>query len=569
MSLPLLILASLWACADVGGTVADAQGRRDTLVIGVPSDAKNMLYVVSSSASDSAIIEATTSSLFDSDFSCALRYTPEMATEWSFSEDGTRIDMTLRDDLTWEDGTRLTARDVAATYALVADPKVGSPRLDMTEHMRPDARPHVIDDTHLRWEFTHAYDRTTMLAHTSLTPVPAHRLRDADPGSLRSHPLNALAPLSSGPWRVATWEKNARLVLAPNDAWTGPVEDRPRLRRVIFKVLPEYATRLVELENGAIDLMEGVLVADADKLATEHPEISLHRRGWRSMDYVAWNSLDPADVRATAGTRAKGQVPDPTRVKPHPIFADREVRRALAGALDVERMIADLLTSRVTGEVYGRPAIGTITPALCGVHADDVAPVPYAPDAARARLAELGWRDTDGDGILDKAGQPMRFTLLLNSGNARREKAAVLVQAQLRRVGVDVQLDKVESNAFFERLRRRDYEAALSGWSAGLFVDPGSIWGEGSAFNFTSYRNPRVTALIAQGLAEPDPERARATWQELQRVIHEDQPYAFLYWMDEIVAVHDRFQDTTIDVLSPYRRLNRWSVPADRVKYRY
>jgi peptide/nickel transport system substrate-binding protein len=427
----------------------------------------------------------------------------------------------------------------------------------------------VVDDTHLTWEFTHAYDRTTMLAHTGLTPVPAHRLHGADPGSLRSHPLNALAPLASGPWRVATWEKNARIVLAPNDAWTGPAEDRPRLRRVIFKVLPEYATRLVELENGAIDLMEGVLVADADKLAAEHPEIALHRRGWRSMDYVAWNVLDPTDVRARAASLRPGEPLDVDRVAPHPIFADREVRRALAGALDVDRMIRDLLTSKGTGEVYGRPAIGTITPALCGVHADDVARIPFAPDAARARLAELGWRDTDGDGILDKGGRPMRFTLLLNGGNARREKAAVLVQAQLRRVGVDAQLDKVESNTFFERLRRRDYEAALSGWSAGLFVDPSSIWGEGSAFNFTSYRNPRAAELIAKGLAEPDPERARVVWQELQHVIYDDQPYAFLYWMDEIVAVHERFRDATIDVLSPYRRLNRWYVPADRVKYRY
>jgi peptide/nickel transport system substrate-binding protein len=452
----------------------------------------------------------------------------------------------------------------------VADPKVASARMEMTRHMLPDGRPHVVDDTHIVWKFSRAYDRTTMLAHTGVALAPEHLLRSADRGSLRSNPLNAQMPLASGPWKVGTWEKNARLILVPNERWTGPKERAPRLRRVIFKVLPEYATRLVELENGAIDLMEGILVADADKLAAENPQVKLHRRGWRSMDYVAWNSLDVEDVKRARAALPAGEKLDPTKVKAHPIFADRDVRRALAGAVDVDKLIGDLLTSRTTGEVYGRPSIGTITPALCGVHNDDVKRLAFEPAATRAALDGLGWKDTDGDGIRnDASGRPMRFSLLINAGNARREKAAILVQSQLRQVGVDAQIEKVESNTFFERLRKRDYEAALSGWSAGLFVDPSSIWGENSEFNFTSYRNARVNELIAQGLAQPDPELAAPIWRDLQAEIYADQPYTFLYWMDEIVGVHERFQDTSIDILSPYRDLERWNVPADKVKYRY
>ncbi len=124
------------------------------------------------------------------------------------------------------------------------------------------------------------------------------------------------------------------------------------------------------------------------------------------------------------------------------------------------------------------------------------------------------------------------------------------------------------SNTFFERLRKRDYEAALSGWSAGLFVDPSAIWGPDSEFNFTSYRNPEVADLIAKGLSTPDPEAAKPIWMDLQQKVYDDQPYAFLYWMDEIVAVHSRFENTTVDILSPYRNLDDWSVPADKVKYK-
>jgi peptide/nickel transport system substrate-binding protein len=287
------------------------------------------------------------------------------------------------------------------------------------------------------------------------------------------------------------------------------------------------------------------------------------------MDYVGWNSLDPEDLKARAAGLPAGEKVDPDEVKPHPIFGDRAVRRALARAIDVDQLIRAILTSRTTGEVYGRPAVGTITPALCGVHNDDIARLTHDAAAARTELAGLGWEDHDGDGILDKGGTPFRFTLLINSGNARREKAAILIQAQLRRVGVDARVDKIESNTFFERLRKKDYEAALAGWSAALFVDPSSMWGRDSEFNFTSYRNPRVAELMDQGLREPDPARAQAMWKELQAILYEDQPYAFLYWMDEIVAVHGRFRDVSVDILSPYGKLWRWWVPPEQVKYRY
>jgi peptide/nickel transport system substrate-binding protein len=562
-----LSLLALLMTACSGGSSApapSADGPRDTLVIAAQSDAKDMLYVVSQSASDSHIISQTTLAPVDSDFDCSIKYKPQLAKEWSFSEDGKILKMTLRDDMKWPDGTPVTAKDIKFTFDLVADAAVASPRMESTARMVPDKRPLVIDDTHLEFHFTEAYDQTTMIAHTSLPAVPAHLLAGADRASLRGHALNATSPVANGPWKVASWEKNAKLVLEPNETYGG---DKPKLRRVIFKVLPEYATRLLELENGQIDIMEAVLVADADKLAKEHPEIRLHRRGWRSMDYVAWNSVDPDAYKKAAETAPAGQKVDASAVAAHPIFGDKEVRKALAMAIDVDKLIKDLLTSEATGDVYGRPSVGTITPALCGVHNDAIQRIPYSADAARVRLGELGWTDSNGDGTLDKDGKPLRFTLMTNAGNARRGKAAIIIQANLKAIGVDAQIEQIESNTFFERLRKRDYEAALSGWSAGLFVDPSAIWGPDSEFNFTSYRNPDVAELIKKGLSTPDPEAAKPVWQELQQKIYEDQPYAFLYWMDEIVAVHSRFENTTVDILSPYRNLDQWSVPADKVKY--
>ena len=543
---------------------------RDTLVIAYQSDADTLLSVVSQSASDSAIISNLNYPLTDSQFDCRLESLPALAKSWEWSEDGRVISMELRDDIQWSDGVQVTARDIAFTMELVEDPKVASPRISYIQQMVPGKRPLVIDDTHLEWHFTHAYDPVTQMSHISaLAIAPEHILRTADRATLRGNVFNR-EPVVNGLWKLGDWSRGERIVLEPNDRWTGPADQAPKLRRIIFRILPEYATRLMALERGEVDLLEAVQIADADRLRRTHPDIVQHRRGWRFLDYIAWNPLDPEDYKAVNRGVTTGSKVDLAGIKRNRLFGDARVRVALAKAIDVDKLINDLLTSRDTGERYGRPAVGTITPALCDVHNDDIPRLPYDPAAAKRDLAQLGWEDHDGDGILDQDGQPFRFTLMTNSGNPRRAKASVIIQAGLKEIGVDCRIEQIESNTFFERLRKKDFEAALSGWSAGLFVDPKNIWHSGPEyeFNFVSYSNPEVDLRIEEGLREPDPEKAVEMWRRLQALIYQDQPYAFLYWMDEIVAVHKRFQDVDIDILSPINNLHKWWVPADEVKYK-
>jgi peptide/nickel transport system substrate-binding protein len=315
----------------------------------------------------------------------------------------------------------------------------------------------------------------------------------------------------------------------------------------VFRILPEYQTRLIELEKGGIDLMTDITVADADKLRKSNPEINLVRRGWRSNDYVAWNLKNP-------------------------LFEDKAVRKALAHAVDVDSMIAKLHTSE-TGEAYAKRMTGTITPALCGVYNDAIVPIPHNIEEAKGMLAAAGWTDTDSDGVIDKDGKKFEFTLSTNNGNKVRADAQVLIQAQLKQVGIKVNLEKLDTNAFYENLRKRDYDSALAGWAAGLFVDPTNLWHcdteeKRYEFNFTSYCNPEVDALIAKGMSTPDPKESAVVWKEFQEKLHEDQPYMFLWWQDEIVGIHDRFENTTIDVLGAFGNLHQWEVPADKVKYK-
>ncbi len=597
---PAALVALLASC---GGPAPEAEpssagGQRDTLVIALGADANNLISVVSASASDGDIMSNIFYPLVDGEFDCDLKAKPALAKSWSWSEDGTVLSMELRDDITWSDGQKFTASDIAFTMELVEDPVVASPRLAYIQSLKEGARPKVIDDTHIEWHFTHAYDRTTQIFHAAvLEPVPRHVLADADRSTLRGHPFNT-DPVVNGRWVISKWDRNQKIVLEPNPKWSGDAEETPKLRRVIFRVIPEYATRLVELETGGIDLMDRLQIADADRLREEHPEIKLHRRGWRSMDYVGWNMLDRDDFRAKkdaaqaaydaeieridavggtdaetaeAKTTAKDLLAvDLTTVTPNPLFGDRDVRRALARAVDTDKLIGDLLTSTRSGEAYGRPSVGTITPALCSAHNDDIKRLAYDPAAAKAELAALGWTDTNNDGTIDKDGREFRFSLETNSENPRRAKAAVIIQANLADVGIKVDIEKVEFNKFVDNHRKKNFDAFLGGWSAGLFIDPTVIWhsGEEYEFNFGSYANPKVDRLIETGLKTPDPAESNPIWKEMQAEIYGDQPYLFLYWMDEIVGIHERFDGAKIDVQSAYRDLHSWSVPEDKVKYK-
>ncbi len=559
---------ALVACGPKAPAPVADEFPRDTLIIAYSADVESLISVVPQSGADMEVLAAITQMPLLPEFDCGLKYRPLIAESWSFSEDGKTLAMTLSDDFTWTDGTQVTAHDVAFTYELVADAAVASPRRDFIEHMVPGAAPRVIDDTHLEFEFTQAYDQPTMLAHaTGVELIPRHALADADWASLRGNAFHD-KPVTNGPFRLEARDPGQTITLVPNEAWSGPEAMKPRLNRVIFKILPEYSTQLLELEAGTVDMVPELQVADADRLARDHPEIAIRRRGYRAMEYVGYNQIDPARYQELAAAAGE-DLPAPADAGPHPLLGDVRVRRALTQAIDIDRMMREQFASEATGEVFAKRAVGTISPSLCAAHADDVSLLPHDLDAARALMAEAGWTDSDGDGVLDREGRRFSISLLNSSGKPRREAIAVTAQAALKELGVEVQIETVEFNTYVDRAIRKDFDALVGGWSMDFFVDPTGKWhsGPGHTYNFVSYADPDVDALIEAGLATADPAEAADIWRRFQHAVYEDQPYTFLWWWDEVVGVHGRFQDVQVDLLSSFGDLWEWWVPVDQVKY--
>jgi peptide/nickel transport system substrate-binding protein len=438
--------------------------------------------------------------------------------------DSSAIRYHLRRDLLWSDSVPVTAHDVVWSYQAYGDPRAASPRQDYLEHI---ASVTAEDDSTVVFQFHRRYPE--MIFHANLAIAPRHVYADHDLGQLRSHP-QLVDPVANrkvvnGAFRIGQWNRGQSAILEPNPLF----QPRANLDRVVFRVVPEQTTRMVEFQTGRVDMMAGVPYDQLD-LIRRMGNVRLERRVGRNYEYIAYNPLTFAP------------------------FRDPQVRRALGLAIDV-----DGLRNALQMEDWTSPAGGPYSPVFEDYYdPQEQAPLPYDPDQAQRILAGLGW--TPGtDGILrDAQGQPFRFTLLTNAGNQRRMDVMQIVQQQWRRVGIDVRLQTMETNTFFDRLTQKNFQAAVAGWGVATSPDISTLWRPDNPFNFVSYENPEVLRLFDQAMQQPTEEAWIPYWRQAAALIVRDQPYTWLYFYDEPVAVLERVQGTRIDLMGAYQNMWEW-----------
>ncbi|MFW5947795.1 MAG: ABC transporter substrate-binding protein, partial [Gemmatimonadota bacterium] len=322
-----------------------------------------------------------------------------------------------------------------------------------------------------------------------------------------------------------------RLVLVPNDAFPAALGS-PAASRVVFRVVPEPATLLTELLTGGVQVDIAVEPDQTPRIEAADG-LTLHSFPGNTLYYLGWNNARPP-------------------------FDDARVRRAMTLAIDRPEVIDGLLAG------YGAPATSTVPP--WHPFAPELAPLPHDPDAARALLEAAGWRDRNGDGVReDGSGTPLSFTLM-TSERPLNQAIVQVVQSQLSAVGADVDVRALEFQAMLSLHRSRDFDAVLSNWVLDNFQmaaapralfhsDQAAI--EGSA-NRSGVRSPGLDSLIEAGAVTTDPARAREVWRAFAGALQEEQPFTFLFWLDELAASSDDVAGVAMDQRGEFRTLPEW-----------
>lgn len=452
-------------------------------------------------------------------------YEPWLAESWELEGD-TGIVFHIRRDVRWHDGLPTTAHDVEFTYRLAKAPETGYPNASLFERW---GEVEVLDSFTVRFRFEPHPD--PLVGWPDFPILPRHHLAETSPAALRQAGFNR-SPVGNGPFRFVSVRSRDRWIFEANLDFPSALGGRPLLDRVVWRVIPESSAQINELLAGTVDLILAPSPAQLRDLSA--------RPGWRAIvrpsrkyQFIGWNGLRPP-------------------------LGDPKVRLALTLALNRGEILAALRGG------YGELAVGPLYPGHWAF-LDTLTPVPYDPAAARRLLAEAGWSDRDGDGVLeDDGGRELRITLSLPAENEYNRNVAEKIRSDLAEVGVRVAprpLDFATLVADAVSPERR-FEAVLLAWEADprptSLRDLFHSSAIGGPFQLASYRNAEVDRLLDEASRARTPESALPPLHGVQRILREEQPWTFLFYTPDLYIVSERVQGIEMDVQSAFQSLPHW-----------
>lgn len=539
------------ACTLLGGCQGRQHSDKTTVTIAIEGDIDSFNPLFTEELVSAQINDLLFPRLVEPEFDTArgaLTFSPLFASAWDFSDDRREITFHLRTDAFWSDGVRVTARDIQFSFELYADTLVASVRQGAVQNLRksggrPDIAKSVIplNDSTVVFRFERA--SPSQLFDIGVPIVPWHVLSGSPRNQLREHSFNK-SPVTSGPFVLERYIPLQEIVLAANkDGWCGI---KPKLSRVVFKVLPDYRARVAQLRSGEVDLVSGLRVEDTGPLL-ETGTVEIISTVGRDYDFIGWNNIDPEMYRKSNGTI----------IRPHRLFGSKNVRRALTMSINREEIVRAYLGN------HGTVAGGGISPLFKWAFNDTLKALPCDKQRAINLLHAEGWRDYDGNGVLEKDGNEFTFVIKLASGNKLREVIATVVQQRLREIKIDAKIEQVERATFWNDLMERRYDAWIAGFRLPLQMELDAWWSSDlkrAPFNLVGFRNSRVDEILRATKTISRETDAASLWKELQYIVHEEQPYTFLFWINDLIGVNRRVKGVNIGVLGATHKAWEWNV---------
>jgi peptide/nickel transport system substrate-binding protein len=461
-------------------------------------------------------------------------FTPHLADSWDWSRDSLSIAFHLNPRARWHDGQPVRANDVRYSWRLFTDPKVGA---------SPSAEIANIDSVTLRDSLTPVvwYKQRRPEAFYDFVYqvyiVPEHVFRGVPPEQLRTSDLTRKG-IGSGRFRLARWDAGQRIELVAD---TGNYHGRAKLDRVIWSIVPDAGASLAQLLGGQADFLEfvppdQVHLFDSSKTVRAAPFPSLQYA------FLGFNLVDPKN---------------PSR--PHQILGDVRVRRALSMALDRKGMLQNVFAG------IGRASYGPFPRSIS--FADTSLALPqYDLNAAKALLDSAGWRESSPGAVRARNGQPLRMSLMFPVSSRPRIAYSVLIQEQLRRAGVQVDLEQLQANVMGEEQGKHKFDLAL----LAQFTDPSPSgykqqWGSAgvppAGQNWVSYRNPQYDMLLDSALTTMDAAKQAGYMHRAFQIQVADAPAVWLYDVPTVAGIQRRIHNAPMRPDGWSIHLADWTIP--------
>jgi len=460
---------------------------------------------------------------------------PWLAEDYEISDDGLEITFWLRDDIYFSDGVPVTADDVIFTYETAVNPEVDAANVaslyvDVEKVIRVDNR---VVKFRMKRPYFKALEN---LCFWDFGILPKHIYKF---DNARRFNERVSDPVGSGPYVFEKWDVGREVVLRRNESYWG---SKPKLRKIVYKFIPNSVACVQALRSHEVDLMIPESEQFSDLAADEEFNKEFYSLSYWNPGvpfyYIGWNQ-DTV------------------------FFSDRRVRLAMTHIVNREQIVSHLLKGygqRITGPFF-----------IKGSQNDpSVEPWPYDLEKARRLLDEAGWIDTDGDGLRDKNGVPFRFKVMYSSENALYKRLVKLLKDEAAKVGVEVVPDPYEWSVLVPRLSDREFDATIMGWGGDVLEDFYQIFHSSQignrGANYVGFNNPQADTLLEQIRRTLDETKRIELCHQLHRILHEEQPYTFLFTRPTFRFLDRRFENVKIHELG--LKYWEWYVPEAEQRYK-
>jgi len=517
--------------------------RQETLYLTLRTNPGTLNPLFVSSVSAFIVVDVLFKNLVLVDQNMDWQINKEMVRSFEESADHTIFIVRLKPHLKWQDGSSLRAQDVVFSWQQIKDPQV--PAWGQKRSINPITECVALDD------FTIKYVQPkpdAMRRWNLLFPIIPKHIFEKDKAKypdLKSgawYEQQRRNPIGNGPYKILEWKDKERIIL---ERWEDYYGRKPYIQRLVFRIIPDEKTALYYLEQGKVDLI--------DQLSTRRFALETNTPAFQKVAGKVW-SVQP--IFRYIGWNMDGS---------NPFFQDCRVRRALTCALNIPLILEKVYYNLAApcGGIY-HPDSWMYNP--------NVKKLEYDLEKSAALLDKAGWKVDPQHGWRSKQIEgrnvTFEFSLLAPLNPPYVSQIAAIFQEDLKKLGINMKIRQLEWSAFLEMIRGHQFQAMLNIWSPGPDPDlDRSVWhsaGYALGRNYIGYSNPQIDGLYEKGRFEFDFQARRRIYQEIHKILYEDQPYTWIVHEPDLAVINKRIrgvQQGPQGIFRFYPGIERWWIP--------